>query len=64
MIKILFVSILLMSCSSCARVMDYLNSNPDNAVEEMTENFLETAIEQNTGYRPKIDLTPESPELY
>lgn len=64
MFKIISVLVFASSICSCTRVMEYFNGNPDSSAEEMTENFLETAIEQNTGYRPKIDLTPESPELY
>jgi hypothetical protein len=48
--------------TSCTYINDKLGQKPDWWGEEVVEEVIESAVQIETGYRPEIDLTPDSPE--
>lgn len=45
-------------CNSCSRINEGLGLPDDHIGEALLEEHIEDAIEQATGVRPEIDLTP------
>jgi len=45
-------------CNSCSRINNHLNLDDDHPLEQATEAAIESLIEDATGIKPDIDLTP------
>ena len=42
----------------CHSLNQYLGLSDDHAMEQISEEVIETVIQYETGFRPEIDLTP------